>query len=494
MEFLEFIQSVRVLGEETAYKEDLNRIDFKLTCEFFVLADFFSQERNQKELTENFITFRFTTPSTTYTDSQFLMLIKRGMHQKIGDIDLRITATKKKIFDLDTNEIVFFDIEAYKKSWNLLKNDLTTFFTKVNKDNYIHLFLPVSKPYENSHISIMPHASFKESSLKKLSDEIIKDLEIIYKEREEHANVDQGYPLPHIFCFDNEPKIDHDIIFPLNQALFLSSLRHLINKVEQSKFLLKGQTNTFIELDDQPLTNGAALFSIVMDIYKIKRYVKEKLQIFRHVFSIYFTNEVKLSEIDKKIGIIIETSENHFLAYLDDQVTNFLKNTKEAVEEVRKYAKEASEAADKIKSNLNANMLAFITAFLTSTYAISQKNTVLLCTSILLFTSYIWIMYFYNSKHALEKKSSIVDMYAYSVKKTPLVTAKEQKEIKESFLNPAIMGIDNALKENLRFNCIFTVISVLVLVGMLIFVNGKEKPPEDPNIKVYFLMANFEIA
>jgi hypothetical protein len=489
--FLTYLDKVKVKGNIQDWKEDYVNVQFSTKGNYNQLKNIFVEAEFLDELKENRINFKFILEGQgTFHNKEFF---DYGNFLKEEDLlTLTVTLNKRKCFSVNENEILFLDKASFCSKFNFFDSETVKFFENYNDTERVHIFLTESTYIENPYLRIIPISKFSNTNVSILPTEIRQQIDEIKKEREDYTKTPERYPIPHLF---NLSLSDSELNITFKRNLFFICLSHIANKYNNGTFLVRGQKNLeLIWSQNLNPKNVNILFKTINFIYKIEKFVHDKLEITRNVLSIYHHSSGSIEDIDEQLPIIYETIEQHFSIYVSNQVKDFFDNRKEAIEEAQKYAMNAREAADKIVTNINTAMISIITAIFSAAITMSRGNYTFLFIILILQIIYLVVTYNYNSHFAKKKKEDILNIYKLSSEQIPIVSPVERKKIRETFLIPAVGYIDKNLGKYKILTVSLITITISFLIVLLIF--HKQLLPEQPKPqeqKVYIIHAKQEL-
>ncbi|PLS17606.1 hypothetical protein CVD28_11475 [Bacillus sp. M6-12] len=485
--FLEFYKQLISDKQILNWTEDFLTLSFSFSEKF---AFFQSLENVNPLFTEELkgdrISFNFIYGEDSFYDQDYFKF--RKFIESEQEIKLIIRINKKKSFDLNSNEILFFKVEAFKKKFNFLDSDMLKFFNTYTKSDFINIYLPIIREEKNSYLKILPLEEFESESVSEISHEDLEKLNLSSTIREEYTKVPNQFPIPEIFKLGGAIEESIKDTFSLN--LYYLVLYHIANKFNVNTFLFRGQKNLEISWSyDFSPQNVESLWKIYDFVYKIEKFVQDKLEISRNIFTIYQHNEGSIDSLDKQVPVIFETIEQHFNIYISNQVKEFFSNKKDAIDEAQKYAVSAREAADKVVTNINSSMIAIITVILTTVVFLAKGDYIFFSIALILHIIYLVISYLFNSNFAKTKKSVLFSQYQKSSEQIPIVSKEEREKINTDFLSPALKEIDDNLKVYKSLTIGLVIFSAVLLILIIVLHNKFEPKKTDESPKIYIIHA-----
>ncbi|KAA0795310.1 hypothetical protein EXW45_23745 [Bacillus wiedmannii] len=485
---LKLLEELRDKGDLSDWEEDYQNLSFTFQDNYGYFKELFSKEPYSTELKGNRISFKFCVEENEILRDEELYT----MDFFTDNQPTKLTLSLNKLFGfgIDKNEILFLSKDAFVKHFKITRENCISFFEKADFKKFVHIYLPVHMVYENEYMKILPLQKFSVESVAQLEEEVCKNIESVQKKREDYTRIGGKYPVPTFFSIK---KVDEQLLEVFQFNLFFTCLLHVSNKFMEEKFLIRGQKN--IELSyksESRFQHAEILHNIYCSVYKLEKFVQDKLEIVRNVISIYCQSEDDISILDTHLKKIEATANRYFDAYISDEVKSFLKDTKEAIELAHKHASEAREGADKVITNINTSIIAIVTAVFTAVVTMSKGDLMFLAVALGLHAFYFWISYRYNSVFVIQKKQDILSLYKISSERVPVVSESELKEIKESILDPAIENIDNNLKKykTLTTYAFWGTIALAIVLSVVLKINPiKESPPPQPKERVLIIYA-----
>lgn len=486
--FLELLETLRDNGALGDWEEDYQNLSFTVQDNYGYFKELFSNESYSTELKGNRISFKFCVEENEILRDEELFT----MDFFADDQPTKLTLSLNKLFGfgIEKNEILFFSKDAFVKHFKITRKNCISFFEKADLKKFIHIYLPVNEIYENEHMKILPLENFGVTSITQLEEEVCKNIESVQKKREEYTRVGGKHPIPTSFSIK---MADRKLLEVFQFNLFFTCLLHIANKFMDGKFLIRGQKNVELSYkSESELKYAETLHDIYCSVYKLEKFVQDKIEIVRNVISIYCQSEDDIIVLDANAKKIEATANRYFDAYISDEVKSFLKDTKEAIELAHKHATEAREGADKIIANINVSIIAIVTAVFTAVVTMSKGDLMFLAVALGLHAFYFWISYRYNSVFMIQKKQDILSIYEISSQRVPVVSESEREEIKESILTPAIKNIDDNLKKYKRLTILafFGTIALAIVLSIVLKMNSvKESPKSQPKERILIIYA-----
>jgi hypothetical protein len=206
--------------------------------------------------------------------------------------------------------------------------------------------------------------------------------------------------------------------------------------------------------------NIKRIYSLFELIYDDKRYM-DKIEIVRHVFTLYLNDGDTIEELDKRFPKILKTVENNFQSYIQEKIEKFFNQRKDLEKEAREAAKEAKSSTDKITQQINVLMLTLITATFTSIFAYSKSGLVIFYLAILFHALYIFLALLINWFGYHNRSNEISVSFDNYSSNFSVLSSDKNTEIKEMYINKPIKKLRNIF-------CLYKFISVSLIILLII--------------------------
>ncbi|MBT2734600.1 DUF5011 domain-containing protein [Bacillus sp. ISL-7] len=478
IEFNKFISTLDLNFELNLSSETIEVSTYNLKTAYRKFKDILNKDNFENYLEDDDVTFEFNIDGNRFYDKEF----REYGFLEDEEVNISLLINKKDFYDLNSNEILFFDLKNFSDCFNFYYAEFRKFLDEYDENKYINIYLPISEHYENNFLKILPY-NIKIAANENILDDIKVEVKRIKIVRGDYSRIEEWYPNPDFFNFYSNT-IKEDIIkTTLDKNLFYLCLIHVCNKEKDKKFIIRGNKSIEIEwTNDFVPQNTKAFLKMIKFIYKLEKFVYDKLEITRNVFSTYYYPSSKLQDLDNQLINIEQTVERHFNLYISDKVKDYFSNTKNAIEEARKFASSASDASDKVVNSINIAMIGMVTSIFSGVVALSKGDLIFLVIAMGLHIIYFWVSFKYNRSFALKKIMQIYRSFYRSINRIPSVSKEEWKEIQIDFLQPSIKEI----KINLRKYKVLTYrlilssfIIALLFIGYKVignYLNGHGKP------------------
>ncbi|UPM52434.1 hypothetical protein [Gottfriedia acidiceleris] len=482
--FLQLLEDLKSEHTLQDWEENYTNVKFTLNSNYGYFKNLFSKAPYDEELTKDRISFTFlVNDQDPINNNEFH---EWNFFTEEQNTKLTIALNKEECFGLEKNEILFFSKKSFIKHFNIDRKDTASFLKQINHEKFVHIYLPIEKSFENNFLKILPIQKYPSSPVIVLEPDTYEIIKLVQKKREEYTRVEAFYPLPTFFSIEI---IDKEIQNMFNRNLFFLCLIHITNKHSNDIFLIRGQKNIELTYSVGFTPQYAKiLHNIYESIYKLEKFVQDKLEIVRNIFSIYCQSEDNVQSLDEQLVKVEETVNQYFNAYISDEVKSFLKETKEAIDVAHKHATVAREAADKIINNINTSIIAMITAAVAAVVTMSKGEYWFLILALGVHLVYFYVSYKYNAVFTRQKKNDILSLYEITNEQFPVVSKKKREEIKVKFLDPAIQNIEVNLlsyKKLTIYLVIFTSILLIVLLFFGNFASSNEEKKQQNIVKLY---------
>ncbi|MFZ3590348.1 hypothetical protein ACOI1C_14110 [Bacillus sp. DJP31] len=417
------------------------------------------------EINNNHITIEVRLGTTTLYNRQFIERYDMQVLSDEQEAEVSLSFNKETSLKLHSNTSLFFSLESFISEWNFSNTRMNSFFEGIDKSKQIFVYLPTEEKLGNPFLKIIPimdyHAEEPENLGQIQSDLINESIQI----REEYTRISTSLPVPYYFE-TNQPIPSGNLLLNFQQNLFFLSLLHISNKYENETFIVRGQKSVEFIWDKNFQPQHADIIYSIFSFCYGKEQTQDKLEIGRNILTTYH-NDDSLGKLDLQLEKVEKTINRHFSLYVNDKIKKFFDETKKAVDEAHKYAKETREAADKVVTNINTSIIGLITAVFFGIVIMARGNKWFLILALLLHMVYFGLTYLLNRHFAKKKQEEILDLFDQSIGYISNVSEEEETEIKHMYIEPASASIDGNLKIYKRIT--FSLIMLMLLISVVVY-------------------------
>lgn len=460
--FNKFIDHLDQVSNREEWNESFDLVDVRYKGKVDSFIHIVKNMNYLNETTSKHISVEAIIKTTTLYDQQFIEKYDMDIIEDDQDAEIIVRFNKKKSLKLHQNVALFFNMDHFLEEWDVYNSKIDSFFEGIDKNKQLSIYLPIEEEINNPYLKLKPFLDYHGDEPVTLEDGPQKIIAECIKIREEYTRIPPNMPFPYYFYFESgQSKLPEKLFARFQENLFFVSLLHISNKYENGKFVIRGQKSVGYQWEKDLNPHFSEVMFNIFNFCYGKEHVQDKLEIGRNILTTYYTDD-SLNQLDEQLEKIEKTINRHFSLYVNEKIKKFFDETKKAIDEAHKYAKETREAADKVVSNINVSVIGLITAVFSGIVIMSRGDKIFLIVAFVLHFFYFIFSYNFNKYFAVKKQKEILAVYDQSIGYISNITEEEKKEIKQMYIDPASSSIDNNLK-------IYKWLSIILAVLMIFF-------------------------